>query len=556
VRAVPAEQPELTPVPSLRLGVDFGTSTTQVAVYVGGRAPELLRLEDLTGHMPSYFALDPDGNPRFGATAMNLPENVHSVKPLLADDVEIEGFGHPSKLTFLMLEEVVRRTVERLREQHLIPTEIDRLELATNLGCTPRFELDARVRLRDVAQRAGLHVRLVSLIEEPVAAAYEILLSGVFSDGRILVVDMGGGTLDVAVVRISNAARRFELYASGGTQRAGDSFTEVVVDRIKLEILDRHPGSSFSRADETLIWLRADTAKQDLSIRRSAVVPLGGIAGISDETIELTREWFERKSKRLQVLVKADVTNIYRLARLVLDRGGEFDPAPGTVDFEERKKGRVRRLTEVPFEEDASAHIDSVVLVGGATNMPMIKDMFVNIFGAERVVEPDLFGIDRSAIVALGLSRPKPKEIANLHFPSWGISARFSGIEDEVPLYEPYAPTFHMGRGMTSTYAHEIDVPAQSKSVALTFRPIGEGSGVRWPSTPLPDGTEKLTFEMDLFGAVRLSAHHHDDLLAALPGPPRTPWSPPEGGLPPWLPPWEPPPWWTDVPTWDLRNDK
>ena len=44
---------------------------------------------------------------------------------------------------------------------------------------------------------------LATLVEEPVAAAYEVMLSGMVSDGRVLVVDMGGGTLDAAVIRIS-----------------------------------------------------------------------------------------------------------------------------------------------------------------------------------------------------------------------------------------------------------------------------------------------------------------------------------------------------------------
>ncbi len=555
-RAVPQEV-KAAPLPtSLRIGVDFGTSTTQVAVYLEGREPQLIRLEDATDHMPSYYAKEPDGTNRFGAVAQNLPENVHSIKPKLVQDEEIPGFGHPSQITFLMLEEVVRRTIQQLRAQQLIPAEMDLLEVATNLGCTPRFELDTRSLLRDMAQRAGLQVGLATLIEEPVAAAYEIMLSGMVSDGRILVIDMGGGTLDIAVIKISDAARTFELFASGGYEHAGDAFTKVIERRLIDATIGPEGAVSLTRADETLIWQRAEAAKQSLSVRRSAIVPLGGIAGHADETIEVTDEWFVNATRNLRVVVEHDVKTVYQMARLVLDRGGEFDPAPGTIDFDEPTKGRVRRLTEVGLRDDALEHIDTVVLVGGGTNMPMIDSLFKEIFG-ERVIQPEIVGIDRSAIVALGLSRPKPPGMANLRYPSWGVSALFAtgNGEQEIPLYEPFAPTFHVHRGVTSVYSHAFVVPTDAHSVALVFRPVG-GSGTRWPSIRLRPEIDRLTFQMDLFGAIRVLTPADEDLLGSLPERPQAPWSPSESDtVAAWLPPWRKPEWWVDVPTWDLRND-
>jgi hypothetical protein len=557
-RALPLEK-KAEPVPTtLRLGVDFGTSTTQVAYYLEGRDPQLLRLEDVTDYMPSYFAMD-GTEPRFGVVAQNLPENVHSVKPMLVDDAEIPGFGHPSRITFLMLAEVVRRTILRLREQRLIPDEIDRLEIATNLGCTPRFELDARLLLRDVARRAGLHVDLATLVEEPVAAAYEVMLSGIVSDGRVLVVDMGGGTLDIAMIRISDAARSFELFASGGYIHAGDRFTEVIAERMTAAVQRMAFGSTLARADTTLIWQRAEGAKQTLSVRRSAIIPLGGIASLIDESITITAEEFRELTRQLRVLVEHDVATVYRLSRLVLDRGGEYDPAPGTIDFDEPTKGKVRNLSQVGLRDDAQEHIDAVVLVGGATNMPMIGELFRSIFG-DRVIEPEIVGIDRSAVVALGLSRPKPPGMTSLRHPSWGVSAVFATdqVEVEIPLYEPFAPTFQIRQGHTSVYTHGISAPGDARTVALAFRPIGGGAGTRWPFINLPYSGGTFRFEMDLFGAIRLLHDETGDILRTMSPPPRAPWSPAEGAkLPDWLPPWRAKPkWWEGIPVWDPRNDK
>lgn len=556
-REVPTELPAPVMPTGLRIGIDFGTSTTQVAYYMDGREPQLIRLEAATDYMPSYYAKDPAGADRFGVVAQNLPENVHSVKPLLVDDVEIPGLGHPSKVAHLMLAEVVRRTIEHLRAQQLIPAKIDQLEVATNLGCTPRFQLDARTLLRDVARRAGLQVSLASLIEEPVAAAYEVMLSGMVSNGRVLIVDMGGGTLDIAVVKISGVGQSFELFASGGYNHAGDAFTQVIVDQLIDATVGVSGHEALTRADATLLWQRAEAAKQTLSVRRSAVVALGGIADHADQTIELSRDWFYKATGNLRVRVKHDVTNVYRLARLVLDRGGKLDPAPGTVDFDEPSKGRVRRLTEVGLEDDAIQHIDHVILVGGATNMPMIEEMFRGIF-ADQVIQPEVVGIDRSSIVALGLSRPKPSGMSNLRFPSWGVSVAFARMEGEteVPVYEPFAPSFAISSGVTSTYSYELDVPDGAHSASLVFRPIG-GSGTRWPGMRIPPATTRLTFQMDLFGAIQVLGAGKIDLLASLPEPMRAPWSPAESdAIAAWLPPWRKPNWWTDVPVWDMRNDK
>jgi hypothetical protein len=542
---------------SLRIGVDFGTSTMQVAVYVEGREPHLLRLEDASDHMPSYYALDQSGQPCFGAIALNVAENVHSIKPKLAEDVEIPSFGYPSQIAHRMLAEVVQRTIKRLRDQGLIPEQMERLDVATNLGCTPRFQLDARTLLRDVAQRAGLDVQLATLVEEPVAAAYEIMLSGMVTDGRVLVVDMGGGTLDIAVIKISGQARSFELFASGGSVRAGDRFTEVIADRIRNELAERTAAADLTRADDTLIWQRAEAAKQSLSVRRTAIVALGGIAGLSDETFELTSDWFTSATGRLRVFIEADVATVYRAARLVLDRGDEHDPAPGTVNFEELTKGAVRRLSEIGLRDDALLHIDTVVLVGGATNMPMIGQLFRSIFG-DRVIEPEIVAIDRTAIVAMGLARPKPKATTNLRFPSWGVSALFrgDGVDAEVPVYEPYAPTFHVLHGATSEYSYRVAVPTEAQTVALVFRPVGQGEGTGWPRVQVPIKTQELLFEMDLFGRIQLSAGGAD-LYGGVAANLKAPWSPAEAdGLATWLPPWKKRDWWTDVPTWDMRNDK
>jgi Hsp70 protein len=557
-REAPTEAPQKEFAPGLRIGVDFGTTTTQVAVYLDGRDPFLLRLESSTDEMPSFYAVDPTGTPRFGDAARNLPVNYHSIKPLLEADAEIPGVGRPSEVAFLMLEEVVRRALNQLRTQRLVPEEVSELVVGTNLGCTPRFGLDARLRLRDVAQAAGFNVQLASLVEEPIAAVYQIMLSGLVSEGRVLVVDMGGGTLDIAVVRISDNAQSFEVFSSGGYQHAGDRFTELLAAHLEDSVQNVTGSLVLSREAKTLLWARAEQAKQALSIRSSITVPLGGIEGTEDQAVEVTAAWLKAASGNLRVLIEHDVATVYRLARLVLDRGGKFDPAPGTIYFDEPTSGDVRRISEVRLQDDAREHIDHVVLIGGGTKMPLVEDLFNGLFEG-KVIAPEQVAIDRSEAVALGLSRPKPARMANLRYPSWGISAMFRGEGEipEQPLYEPFAPTFRIARGQTAGYSYQIDKPAGATSVALAFRPIGGASGEQWPFVALPPSCAAIRFALDIFGQFVLSAESVADLYAAAAPKPVAPWA--SGGqahLADWLPPWKMArDWWTEKPMYSFVHD-
>lgn len=557
-RAVPVEAEHAAAIPAgpqpvtFRLGIDFGTSTTQVAVGLPNQSPRLLQLEPATEFMPSYFAMDGD-RPLVGTVARNFGVNEHSIKTQLGKNEPMERLPQmlPSQAAAYMLEEVVRRTIEQLRRQRLLPESVDILEVATNLGCTSEWDLDQRLRLRNIAHEAGLNVRLATMIEEPVAASYEIMLSGLVTDGRVLVIDMGGGTLDVAVVRISDAGSHFELFASGGYPRGGDRFTEVIVARL-TEILEERGVTSLNDADQTVLWERAEASKLGLSSNPSVIVALGGIGSLVDDTCALDRDWFLDKTRELRVRVKADVTNVYRMARLILDRGGKLDPDPGTIYFDEPRRGHVRRLSEVGLADDGLEHLDHVVLVGGGTQMPMIADLFDGIFGS-LVLTPETAAIDRTAIVALGLARKKPESMVSLRYPAWGIAAMFDNATSaEVPLYEPFASAFRVHGGRTSEYQYEFDVPTGVSQVALSFRPLHGSDGEQWPWIALPAGADKLRLELTLFGVLSLFAGDVD-----LADGRAVPWRPAEAdALVDWLPPWQISDWWTTIPTWDPRNDK
>lgn len=522
----------------IRIGIDFGTSTTQVAYRLGSSEPRMLRLEPATDHMPSYFAIDTTGQHLFGAEAVNYAENVHSIKLRLQEDLPMLELGgmKPSQVAYLMIEEVVRRTVRHLRAQRAIPADAESLEVATSLGCTPRFTLEQRLRLRDVAQLAGLNVRLADLVEEPVAAAFELVRSAAAPEGPLLVIDVGGGTMDIAIVKADLGARRIDLYATSGHELGGDQYTSAIVRRIYQAVEERTGSAVSLRRDETLAWRRAETAKLTLSVQDRAIVPLGGIAGIENEDLELDRAWFDKETLHFVEETRRQVLNTYWVARLVLDRGGEDDPAPGSIYFHEGADGSRIRITQVGLEDDGVKHLAGVVMVGGASQTPALHARFRRIFG-EKLLDPRDLDVDPVDAVALGLAQGESIMTANRRFPNWGVSAVFTGSADvEVPLYEPFSPTFKLRAGTTSVYEVTVPVPPEAQhSVALAFRPVADGDGRRWAAHRLADGANAVTFGIDLFGEVMFTDSCSRSLV---PAGSRVPWAPIEADArADWIPP-------------------
>jgi molecular chaperone DnaK (HSP70) len=255
---------------TLRLGLDFGTSTTLVAVRVGNRPPRLLELEPGRAELPSYVALG-DGQMLFGQRAVNAGVSVHSLKLALRKNepiAELDGML-PDRAAFLLISHVVERALEQLRREGRLPPSVQRLEVATNVGCTPAFSLEERVRLRDICNAAGLTVSMINLVEEPVAAAFEVARTGLAKDGRTMVVDIGGGTIDVSVLAVKAGGTDFTIYASGGIPLAGDKFTDIIAHRLINENAVRTgvlpEDLSLSAVQRTAIWNRAEAAKISLS---------------------------------------------------------------------------------------------------------------------------------------------------------------------------------------------------------------------------------------------------------------------------------------------------
>ncbi len=353
-------------------GIDLGTTNSLVAAVRSGSADAL---PDSTGRvlLPSVVRFAPDGGIQVGAAAqahaVDDPGNtILSVKRLMgrgADDI-----GDFATAYDLVAEPgMVRlRTVQGEKSPVEVSAQILKVLRARaelTLGDTlsgvvitvPAYYDDAqRQATRDAATLAGLNV--YRLLNEPTAAAIAYGLDNA-SEGIFAVYDLGGGTFDISILRLSRGV--FEVIATGGDSAlGGDDFDESIV----RWLLDgRIEPQTLTPGDWRSLRAEARRLKEWLSSKESGEFS-STLSGGVVLTRSITRVQFESISSTLL----ARTLNACR--RTLADA----------------------RLT--------AADVQGVVLVGGATRMPQVRQAVKDLFGSE-----PLANIDPDEVVAIGAAR-------------------------------------------------------------------------------------------------------------------------------------------------------
>src|SRR4051812_26268711 len=225
---VPAAEPapppagaaaEPAPAPAdVIVGIDLGTTNSEVAAFVDGRPQVIGSGSRLM--LPSCVGLSPNGDLLIGQAARNqmllYPERtVRSVKRLMGSGERVtlgDKTFTPPEISALILRELAQWATDRLGKP-----------VRKAVVTVPAYFSDAqRNATREAGELAGLEV--VRIVNEPTAASLAYGIGSAEDRGRtVMVYDLGGGTLDVSVVRIEGDVT--EVLASHGNNRlGGDDF--------------------------------------------------------------------------------------------------------------------------------------------------------------------------------------------------------------------------------------------------------------------------------------------------------------------------------------------
>ena len=349
------------------IGIDLGTTNSLVSIVRSGMA-KILADDEGRYLLPSVVHYGEEGERTVGyeAAAKSLfdPLNtLSSVKRFLGRgsgelktlgneipyEFEVDGIGMAKIKTVAGLVSPVEASAEILRSL------VNRAE--SNIGSSidgavitvpAYFDEAQRQATKDCATLAG--VRVLRLLNEPTAAAIAYGLEN-SNEGIIAVFDLGGGTFDVSILKLSKGV--FEVLATGGDSAlGGDDFDHTLAEWLRGQIgLDR----SRSPKEQRLLLETSKSAKEKLTDSDRVDIDVLGWQGT------LTSEIF---NEMVQTLVDKTI----RACR--------------------------RTLRDANI---AKSEINSVVLVGGSTRMPIIKEKVEQFFGLEAMTS-----LDPDRVVAMG----------------------------------------------------------------------------------------------------------------------------------------------------------
>ena len=337
------------------IGIDLGTTNSCVAVKEGDHITVITNAEG-SRTTPSVVAFTKDKDRLVGQLAkrqaiVNPERTISSIKRKMGSDyrIDIDGVSQsPQQISAMILQKLRRDAEEYLGEK-----------VGQAVITVPAYFTDAqRQATKDAGKIAGLEV--LRIINEPTAAA---LAYGMDKGGenKILVFDLGGGTFDVSVLDVGIEDGVIEVLAtSGDNLLGGDDWDQKIVDLMVSEF-QKNEGIDLSRDRMALQRLReaAEKAKIELSTLSETSISLPFItansSGPKHLEMSLTRARFEEITRPL-------LERVVEPTRRALNDSG---------------------LTR---EE-----IDKVLLVGGATRMPMVQRKIVELLGKEptKGINPD-----------------------------------------------------------------------------------------------------------------------------------------------------------------------
>lgn len=336
------------------LGIDLGTTNSEIAIYRDGR-PEVLRDDQGRIILPSVVGLTETGELLVGEEARNqfllYPERtVRSIKRRMGSDAKVqlgEREYTPQEISAIIL--------SRLKE--IAQARLGRPIRKAVITVPAYFSDTQRQATREAGEIAGLEV--ARIINEPTAAAL-VYEAAQHQGKRILVYDLGGGTFDVSVVRIEQGV--VEVISSHGNNHlGGDDFDHKIVEHVLEHLKLKHGVDVADRPQAMARILRsAEDAKKQLSDHPYARIAEEYLAEHSGQPVnldlELSREEYED-------MIAPFIEETLGAIHIALESAG---------------------LT--------SSQVDEILLVGGATRTPLIRRRLVEAFGTQPrgEVDPDL----------------------------------------------------------------------------------------------------------------------------------------------------------------------
>jgi len=461
------------------IGIDLGTSNSAAAVMEGGR-PVIIPSAEGAGvasgkAFPSYVAFTKDGQRLVGEparrqAAINAEGTIQAAKRKMGTDFKFKVFGKeysPQQISAFILQKIKQDAEAYLG---------DKVEEVV-ITCPAYFDDNQRQATKDAGEIAG--IKVLRIINEPTAACLAYGLEKAGKEQRIMVFDLGGGTLDVTIMEMAQGV--FEVKStSGDTQLGGTDMDKVLLEYI---------AGQFKR--ETGIDLMSDKM-----------------------AVQRVREAAEKAKIELSSTVSTDIN----LPFITADATG---PKHLTMNITRAKlEDLILPIIERckhPIEQainDAkltAKDIDRIIMVGGPTRMPIVQK-FVEDYVGKKIER----GVDPMECVALGAAiqaaiiKGEMKDVLLLDVTplSLGIET-LGGVNTKLIERNTTIPTRKsqvFSTAADNQTAVTIRVLQGERPMANDNVELGRFDLVGIPSAPRGIPQIEVAFDIDANGIVHVSA--------------------------------------------------
>lgn len=347
------------------IGIDLGTSNSAAASMSGGKPVIIQAAEGASiggKSFPSVVAFSQDGQLLVGEPArrqmLSNPEGtVIAAKRRMGTDYKFKVFGKeytPQQISAFILQKIKKDA------EAFLGDTVDRAVITV----PAYFNDNQRQATKDAGEIAGLDV--VRIINEPTAASLAFGLDKVQSDLKIMVFDFGGGTLDVTIMEMGGGV--FEVKStSGDTQLGGTDMDNILIDYLVNEFRNQ---SGIDVKNDKAAMMRIREAAEKAKIELSNIVTT---------EINLPFLAYDQSTGPKNFAISLNRAKLEELLRPVVERC------------------RNPMLQAIKDAKLSATEIDKIVLVGGPTRMPIVREFVKSVMNKE----PER-GVDPMEAVALG----------------------------------------------------------------------------------------------------------------------------------------------------------
>lgn len=461
------------------IGIDLGTSNSAASVMVGGK-PVIIPAAEGTSiggkTTPSYVSFTKDGQMLVGEparrqSALNPDGTITAIKRKMGSRENVTVFDKtytPQQISAFILQKIKKDAEAYLGEP-----------VSQAVITVPAyFNDDQRQATKDAGSIAGLDV--VRLVNEPTAAAFAYGLDKVESNLKIMVVDFGGGTLDVTIMSFGGGV--FEVVStSGDTKLGGTDMDKVIYDYICDEFL-KDKGIDLRK--DPNVYRRLFEAVEKAKIELSTVL---------ETEINLPFITIDTQNTPLHLNMKITRAKLEALVKPIIDR------------IQHPIEQALKDANYTPMD------INKIILVGGPTRMPIVQKAIETYMNKtpERGVDP-MECVAMGAAIQGGIISGDVKNVVLVDVTPLSLGIETLGgvftkmIERNTAI--PNSKTQVFSTASDSQTSVEIHVLQGERSMATDNISLGKFMLDGIPPAPRGIPQIEVTYAIDANGIVTVSA--------------------------------------------------